>query len=223
MGKDISESVESKSVSRDKYGIAEELIYKYQRERLEETYSDFEGIDDLREFFFEMIYPPPEKRRKLHSRNNAYRKAAKSRILGILIPELAIRALLEIIELEDMTELINKELVRALCEKGELPERMERSYYFELCREVSDPLQRKRQIECAADGFLLVEMFVKYTRFNLNQIVLLVPKPLVRNSDLLDMSISAFLCFSNHKQDLERLRLSMVEREKKYVEEMFAT
>ncbi len=200
---------------------AGQLVYEYQRRRIEETYADFGHYDDLREYFFGLLYPPPDRRAKFAARNRAYRRVAAARILRYLFAPVTIRVLNQITELERITETMNGKIARALSEDGELPERLEEETYFRICRETTSVDMHVKQFDFAFEGMYFGELVVKTIKLDLNAMLRLVPRSFIRNSDLLDLATNTYYCFKNHEHDLETFRYALFEREVAYIGRMF--
>jgi len=207
--------------SKDSLRSAERLVYEHQRRRLEDTYSDFEGIDDVRDFFFEMIYPPPEARARFAARNRSIRRITRSWLFRITFHPITFRIAKQIIELEDITESINRRIARELCARGPLPDSIDDDTYCGISREVSTLKQRMRQLENACDGLHYGQKLVEYFPSGVGEVLRFVPKPLLRYSELIDFGIKGYNCLSNHVDELETFRHAIRDRETVYINRMF--
>ncbi len=207
--------------SENRLAIAGRIVYEYQRRRIEETYADFGQYDDLREYFFGLLYPPPDRRAKFAARNRAYRRVAAARILKYLFAPVTIRVLNQITELERITEDMNRKIARGLREAGLLTDQIDEQTYFRVCRETTSIGTHIKQFDFAFEGMYFGELVVKNIKLDLNAMLQLVPRTLIRNSDLLDLATNTYYCFKNHEHDLETFRYALFEREVAYIGRMF--
>ncbi len=210
-----------KSIPEDKFKQAERLIYEHQRTRLEKCYREYEGLDDVRELFFNMIYVRPDRRDDYEDRNKSFIRSARSRLLRIIVSEPVIRTLNEIIELNDLTGRIHQDMSFELCKLGKLPEELDEETFFMLSRQVSTVEDRRRQLQCAMDGYRICADVVLHFPMNLDQLIRFVPKALIRNSELLELAIKTYRCFNKHKDKLHEYREVIKTRETDYIDRMF--
>jgi hypothetical protein len=220
-GEEKTSGAGSAEVSPDFTRRAEQLIYDYQRSRLEATYSDFAHYDDLHEFFFGLLYPPPDKRQRFAARNRAYTRIASSRLLRIIVAPITIRVMNQVTELEQLTETMNHKLARALCERGPLPDSLEESVYFDLCARLTAIDQHEKMFDFAYEGFYFGELVIKTVKMNLEDMLRLIPRAIIRNSELIDLATQTYLVFRHHRNELETFRLALHERELAYISRMF--
>lgn len=200
---------------------AERLVYEFQRRRLEETYGDFENIGDLRDFFFTLVYPPPDARGRFAARNKAITRVCRNWLFRLTFAPITIQTLEKVIELERLTESINEKIARALCERGPLPEALDDETYFDVSRKASTLEQRTRQLDNALEALHYGELFLKFFKFGIKQILRMVPKALIRNSDMLDLGVQAYTRLAAHKDDLESYRAAIRGRESARIGKMF--
>ena len=212
---------EAAGVSPECLRRAEQLIYDYQRRRIEAAYADFGHYDDLREYFFGLLHPPPERRARFAARNRAYARIARARFLRLILAPVTIRVLNQITELEKITEAMNHKFARALCESGPLPDSVDDEIYFGLCRKTTTCAQHEKQFDFAYEGFYFGELVVKYIKLDLEGMLRLIPRSLIRNSDLLDLAAQTYYCFRRHKNEHETFRLALHERELAYIGRIF--
>jgi hypothetical protein len=211
----------SADVSPDCLCRAEQIIYDYQRARLEATYADFSHYSDLHEYFFGLLYPPPDVRPKFAARNRTYTRIAGSRLLRMIFHPVTMRVMNQIAELDRMTEAMNRKFARSLCERGPLPDSIDDGIYFELCRKTTATAQHEKQFDFVYEGFYFGELVIKHIKMDLKDMMRLIPKSLMRNIDLLDLATRTYYTFRSHKNELETFRLTMHERELAYIGRIF--
>lgn len=197
------------------------MIYEFQSVRLEKTYDDYEGLDDVNELFFNMIYVRPDRRGEFEDRNQAFIRSARSRLLKLIVSEPVRRTLNEIIELNDLTGRIHQDMAFELCNAGPLPDELDEETFFELSRRVSTIGDRRRQLKCALDGYKICAGAVLHFPMNLDQIIRFVPKSLIQNSELLELAVNTYKCFNRHKDMLYDYYDVIKERETDYIDRMF--
>ena len=197
------------------------LIYDYQKRRIEQSYGDFRHYNDLYGFFFVLLYPPPDERARFAPRNRLYARIVKNPILKLIFHPDTIRVVNQVAELERMTESMNRRFARALCARGPLPAELDEETYFALCRETTSLQEHEKQFDYAYEAFYFGEMTTKYFKMNLQQMLNMVPKTLIRNSDLIDLATRTYSAFKNHENELERFRLTLHERELDYIGRIF--
>lgn len=205
----------------EQLSAALDLIYQYQRKRFEKTYSDYNGIDDVKDLFFNVIYPPPETQKKLKSRNRAFARAVNSWYLKLFLHPRALKALQGVIELNDSIETTNRKMAEILLKEGPLPDCIDDQSYNALARAASSSREYKHRLRLVLDAFLLCSMVVKQSRMNLDDIIRRIPKPLIHNSELLELSINTFKTFKNHKENLDSYMKVLEERELLHINKIF--
>ena len=211
----------SEAAGSDCIRAAELLIYNHQRRRIEKTYEDFSGYTELRDYFFGLLYPPPDARARFSARNRTYSRIARSPILRLILHPDSIRIMNQVYALEKEVDALNRRVAEAMCSRGPLPAELDEEAYFALCRETSGQNDHERQFDYAYEAFYFGEAVVKYIPMNLEQILNLVPKMLIRNSDLLDLAAGTYHTFHGHKDRLEEFRLALHYRELDYIGRMF--
>jgi hypothetical protein len=200
---------------------ADAIIYEYQRRRLEATYADFSHYGDLHDYFFGLLYPPPDRRPRFTVRNRAYARIAGSRVLRLIFAPVTIRVLNQITELDHITEAMNCKLSRALCGRCPLPDSIDDDIYFDICRKTTTLAQHEKQFDFVYEGFYFGEIVIKNIKMNLEEMLRLIPRSLIRNSDLLDLATQTYYTFQRHKNELETFRLALHERELAYIGRVF--
>lgn len=200
---------------------AEKVIYEYQKRRLEEMYSDVGGLDDIRSFFFELAYPPPEERERFAERNLAFSRMVRNPLIRLICSREVIRTLENTRELNELTERLDGRVAKELSFMDPMPEHVDEKLYFEISSKVSTYEERMRQLEYAMGGFMLGIGVVIHLPLNLEQIIRIVPKRLVGNKDLFELAVEIYRVFYNHRDDLEGYLELMNKRESDYLKRMF--
>ncbi|MFA6449366.1 MAG: hypothetical protein WCX65_07865 [bacterium] len=200
---------------------AEALIYDYQRRRLEATYCDFSQYSDLHDYFFGLLYPPPDRRARFTPRNRAYSRIVNSRFMRFIVLPDTVRVMNQVTELDNMTDALNRGFARELCSRGPLPDCIGEETYFDLCRKTSTPAQHERQFDISYECFYFGELVIKYVKMNLEDMIRLIPRAVIRNSDLIDLAAQTYYTFRRHRTMLASFRLALHERELSYIGRIF--
>lgn len=208
-------------ITPDSARRAEMLIYDYQRRRIETTYADFAHYSDLHAFFFGLLYPPPEQRRRFAHRNRAYARIAGSRLLKVLLAPITIRIMNQVAELGRLADSLALTLERELCVRGPLPESIDENLYFELCRKTTSIGRHEKIFDLAYEAFYFGELVIKTVKMNLEEMLRLIPRSIIRSSELIELATQTYVVFKRHINELEHFRLTLHERELEYIGRMF--
>jgi hypothetical protein len=209
------------SADRDLLSRAEQLVYDCQRRRLDDTYADIQDTDDIRELFHELLYPPPEERIKFIPRNNYVRRIARNWLFRITFHRMTVEVLEKAIELERINESVNGRIARALRDRGPLPDSLEDGAYIDIARAVSSRAERLRQLENVIFVLKYADVFVKYFRIGIKDILRMIPRPLIRNSDLLHLGVEGYTRLKNHENELLNLIEIIRERESARIDTVY--
>ncbi len=208
-------------LDRLKLEKAEHLIYDYQRRRFEATYADIDEIDDVRELFFCVLYPPPHEKDKFAGRDDAFKKTSRSWLMRHLAPRLIVDTLEDIIELNDTTTRVNSCMSNILASWDTLPEALSEQQYSILARKCTNHATALRTLQCTMSGFSLCAKVAKSTDYDLKKILRIVPKSFLRNSDLFDLSVRTYHCFINHRETLDSYFAIIEHRETELINRLY--
>lgn len=205
----------------EKMTAAETLVYEYQKRRLENEYSDFEGMDDVIGLFFGYYYPPPEERGEFEKLKRAYVRTIKNPLLRLICSRWVTSRLEEIAELDGLTRKLNRAVAAELAELDPPPDAVDDDLYFRLSRRAVTRAQRERQVRCAVGGLELGAGVILHFPLNIQQIIRRIPRPLVRNRDLFDLAVETYLVFHSHKKNLAEYIETIERREGERLDRMF--
>jgi len=132
---------------------AESLIYDYHRARLERDYADIDDADELKSFFFEKIYPPPEARAVLDSRNRSIRRIIRNPFFKIVFHPVTVKTARQLLELEKLTNDANRRMADEMRNSPPPLRPLDDDAYFMLCRAATSEDESRRRLECAMDVF----------------------------------------------------------------------
>ena len=93
------------------------LIYQYHQRRLESTYADFSHYDDLRSFFFNLVYVDPALRPKYEKRDRTFVSISHNWLLRAITTKELIDYLETVIELRRATDKWNVAMAEYLIDK----------------------------------------------------------------------------------------------------------
>jgi len=200
--------------------LAESLIYGYHRARLERDYADIDDADELKSFFFEKIYPPPEARAALDSRNRSIRRIIRNPFFKIVFHPVTVKTARQLLELEKLTNDVNKRMADEM-RKSPPPRPLDEEAYFKLFRAATRVEDARRRIECAIDVFnysrLLIEGFP-----NLRDVFRVVPAPLLRMAGgALEFGIHGYNTLLCHRERLQYYMETIERRESDRIEKIF--
>ena len=202
---------------------ARRLVYNFQQDRLNETYSDYEDATDIRHFFFQYVYADPAVRKKFAKRDAAFIRTARSRLFRIITTQ-ELRDYLEtVIELRDATDRLDMAVAKFVAEHNRpLPQGpLGRDGYARAYRAATTKTERIRQLEAVLRSYELCCRFIREIPFSLEDILRITPKIFLRNSELLNLCVTAYRIFSRHKPRLDEYGRVLRERETAYINRMF--
>lgn len=216
--------MEACGVDSERLSASRRRLYEYQARILEARYADVRDGDDLRDLFFRVLYVPPEDEIRLVERNREFIRVSGHWMLRVIGAGYVTRVLRQVIELHELTRELDSRVASYLVGRAEWFEEGDGrdAVYREAMRAVTTKRDRMRQVECALAGYDLVALVVRQVPFDLTEIIRRTPKSWIRNKDLLDLSVTAYKTFVNHKHELEELRRLMQEREAAYIDAMFS-
>ncbi|HPI75922.1 MAG TPA: hypothetical protein PLK80_04255 [bacterium] len=199
---------------------AESLIYDYHRARLERDYADIDDADELKSFFFEKIYPPPEARAALEGRNRSIRRIIRNPFFKIVFHPVTVRTARQLLELDKLTNDANRRIDEEM-RKSPPPCPLDDDAYFKLCRAATTEDESRRRLECAMDVFnysrLLIEGFP-----NLRDVFKVVPAPLLKIAGgALEFGIHGYNTLLCHRERLQYYMETIERRESDRIEKIF--
>ena len=204
---------------------ARRAVYEYQRVRIEAGYGEYEDIADVREFFFDMVYTDPSLAAKFAKRDATFERIARSRLFRLLTSKEMKEYLKNIIALKSETERLDTAVARALLTDGGvspvrgsgLPEERYNAAY----RAVSTKKERLAQLESVLNAYDLCYHVMYDLPIGLDDILRLTPRIFLRNSDLLNLCVTAWRVFSRHKPRLLEYGEIIRARETERIERIF--
>ncbi len=201
--------------------LAESLVYGYHRARLERDYADIDDADELKSFFFEKIYPPPEERAALEGRNRSIRRIIRNPFFKIVFHPVTVKTARQLLELERMTNETNRRMAEELRRAQPTHGPLDDEAYFKLCRAATTEDESRRRLECAMDVFnysrLLIEGFP-----NLRDVFRVVPAPLLKMAGgALEFGIQGYNTLLCHGERLQYYMETIERRESGRIEKIF--
>ncbi len=200
---------------------AESLIYDYHRGRLERDYADIDDADELKSFFFEKIYPPPEERAALEGRNRSIRRIIRNPFFKIVFHPVTVKTARQLLELDKLTNDANRRIAGEMRKSPPPPCPLDDDAYFKLCRAATRVEDARRRLECAIDVFnysrLLIEGFP-----NLRDVFRVVPAPLLKIAGgALEFGIHGYNTLLCHRERLQYYMETIERRESDRIEKIF--
>lgn len=200
------------------------LIYQYHQRRLESTYADFMHYDDLRAFFFNLVYVDPALRPKIEKRDRAFVSISRNWLLRAITSKELIDYLETVIELRRATDKWNVAMAEYLIDKhgitGGGP--LEEAAYRDAVRAVTTRRDRTWQRDGVLRTLDLCSRIVNEMPFRLNDILRFTPKFFLRNADLIHLCVEAYHVFYKHRTELAEFDRIIRERETVYIESLFS-
>ncbi len=189
----------------------------FQANRLEETYSDIDA-PTMKRFFFTQLYPPLEVAEGQQARNADFAALANHWMVRLILHTGLVGGLKQIVELHNLTEELDRRMVDHFLHIGDFT----RDLYQRAYVTVTQKDERHRQVDLLLGSFAYVKGVVEHPRFNLEVILDRLPRFLVGNSDLIRLAKEGYGVFQEHRPLLKDFHDIIAQRERDYVERLFA-
>lgn len=202
---------------------ARRMVYDFQRRRLLGTYADYGDAADLQRLFFDCIYVDPATRHKFEKRDRTFIRIARSPLLRLMTSREFMDYLATVIRLREQTMQLDKAVAEYAAAEisGAESDALDPALYAKAFRATASKAERAAQLDAVFISYDLCFRVITELPFSLEDILRFTPKIFMRNSELLNLCISAYRIFSRHKPHLQEYARALRERETAYLDSMF--